>query len=92
MHPDWARSVRDQCRAWAPVRSVGDEPFGDGRTIHALPDGTLTDGQWNRGPGPHLKGSQPMARIGKKKAGHLLDGELWDEYPETNLTAQAHRG
>lgn len=60
---------------------IGDDP--DGRTVMALPDGTITDEQWNGGAGPHLKGAQPLIRVGKKAAGRLLDGRTWDELPPT---------
>jgi protein gp37 len=93
MHPAWARSIRDQCQAagvpfffkqwgeWAPGYNVGDDPHPKGTTCHALPNGTLTDMNWNGGAGPHLRGSQPLARVGKKAAGAMLDGREWREYP-----------
>lgn len=71
MHPDWARSLRDQCTAagvpflfkqwgeWAPMRP-GVAP---GREILAYP-GAL------------------VQRVGKAKAGRELDGQTWDQYPE----------
>lgn len=64
MHPDWARSLRDQCVAagvpyffkqwgeWAPA--------------------TLNFGE----PGNGL-----VSRVGKHRAGRLLDGWTWDEMP-----------
>jgi protein gp37 len=71
MHPDWARSLRDQCQAagvaflfkqwgeWVPCGMVEDE------TAHpqSMLDGTI------------------MCRVGKKAAGRLLDGRTWDEVP-----------
>lgn len=68
MHPDWARSLRDQCGeaeipflfkqwgSWCP----GHEAAG---VVHDFGDGTL------------------MSRSGKKAAGRLLDGRAWDQYP-----------
>ena len=94
MHPDWARSIRDQCQAagvpfffkqwgeWGPVVSTGDDPDPEGRSVMALPDGTLTDTEWNGGPGSHLIDAQPMFRTGKKAAGRKLDDRTWDEYPD----------
>lgn len=74
MHPNWARSLRDQCQAagipfffkqwgeWAPDRNaIGDLV----RTV---------SGQW--------QGEQSSTRVGKKKAGRILDGRTWDEFPE----------
>lgn len=88
MHPDWARSLRDQCAAagvafmfkqWgehlpadADECDAGVEPA---RLVWS--DGTpwaQEDGQ--RG------GVALMARVGKKAAGRLLDGVLHNNYPE----------
>jgi protein gp37 len=69
MHPDWARSLRDQCAdadvpflfkqwgEWAPARIAGT-------TIEVL-------------------GCPSMARVGKKAAGRLLDGITHDGFPST---------
>lgn len=80
MHPDWARSLRDQCQAagvafhfkqfgsWAP----GDMPAWPETADLAVESGTghyFEDGQW-------------MNRVGKKRAGRELDGRTWDQYPE----------
>lgn len=91
MHPEWARSLRDQCAAagvpflfkqwgeWAPhqARAGGDEG-GDlrrGRVRYLQGDGREPDGHFRRG-------DAAVARIGKKAAGRLLDGVLHDGYPE----------
>lgn len=69
MHPDWARSLRDQCTAagvpflfkqWGEFAPFTYDPRDPGRVLFA---------------NPH------MFRIGKKAAGRLLDGKLWDQYP-----------
>jgi protein gp37 len=73
MHPDWPRSLRDQCQAagvpfffkqwgeWVSVSEVecpgGHRHFLDGATVR---------------------------RAGKKLAGCLLDGREWKEFPEVN--------
>ena len=74
MHPDWARSLRDQCTAarvpfffkqwgeWAPWTRAAQEA---GRTTTRV--------------GPDRTGW--MARVGKRSAGRELDGRTWDEYP-----------
>ena len=66
MHPDWARSLRDQCAAagvpflfkqwgeWAPCESEN---------------------------GTALPGEFPAMRVGKKRAGRLLDGVQHDGFP-----------
>jgi len=56
-----------------------DDP--DGRTPIALPDNTITDLDWNGGPGPHLRGGVHLLSLGKRAAGRLLDGREWSEYP-----------
>lgn len=71
MHPDWVRSIRDQCAAagvpflfkqWGEFVSVS-EVEGDGRH-HSFDDGTT------------------LRRVGKKQAGRSLDGVFHDGYPE----------
>lgn len=82
MHPDWARSLRDQCEQegvpflfkqwgdWAPLRSNdGEWPADANGFIRLLPDGSRSPDGW------------PMQRVGKKHAGRLLDGVLHDGYP-----------
>lgn len=71
MHPDWPRSLRDQCQAagvpfffkqngeWASVSEV--EGLG---AHHHFPDGAT------------------VRRVGKKAAGCLIDGREWKEFPK----------
>lgn len=90
MHPDWVRSLRDQCTAaavpflfkqwgeWAPhtVLPGGDEG-GDLRRGHVryLPgDGREADGTFRQG-------DAAVARLGKRVAGRLLDGKTHAGYP-----------
>ncbi|MDF3822900.1 DUF5131 family protein, partial [Leptospira sp. 96542] len=68
MHPDWARSLRDQCQA-------ASVPFLFKQWGEFFPKSNhpgLTEPNQN----PHL-----MIRVGKKAAGRLLDGRTWDEVP-----------
>lgn len=68
MHPDWARSLRDQCQA-------AGVPFLFKQWGEFFPKSNhpgLTEPDQN----PNL-----MIRIGKKAAGRLLDGRTWDEFP-----------
>ncbi len=88
MHPVWARSLRDQCEEagipyffkqrgqWTWDREPGHpEPqayvcAADGRVADeqtALADGGSWAGVW---------------RVGKGRAGRLLDGQTWDEFPQ----------
>ena len=78
MHPDWARSVRDQCQ------TVGVPFFfkqwGEFCSFEQLPeDGKgLKDTPYE----PIDLGGCTVYRVGKKAAGRLLDGRTWDEFPE----------
>lgn len=91
MHPDWARSLRNQCVA-------ADVPFffkQHGEWIGS--DQQLADGsdpvlsacevhhRWPNGklPGPPHFGMNYSIRVGKKAAGRLLDGREWNEYPQS---------
>ena len=78
MHPDWARSLRDQCQAagvpflfkqwgcWLPQSHAQyANDLGDQRKLqgHRFDDGTL------------------MLRMAKETAGRVLDGRTHDEFP-----------
>lgn len=70
MHPDWARSLRDQCQeAGVPFffKQWGEWCQG----YHEAADKRRI-----MGPGVI------MGRFGKKSAGRLLDGREWSEFPE----------
>lgn len=77
MHPDWARSLRDQCQA-------SNTPFffkHHGEWLHS----NQQTGQPLSGA-PHWWGERLEARnvsyhVGKKAAGRLLDGREWNEMP-----------
>lgn len=90
MHPDWARSIRDQCLAAGVAfhfKQWGESlPFDQcGAAGIKLP---IEDAM------NHAMSGAPV-RCGKKKAGRLLDGREWNEYPraavapETNLSMDA---
>lgn len=89
MHPDWARSIRDQCldagvpfffKQWGAWNVADVVPFGDlggefrrGSVRIVKPVGK-NDGHFRRG-------DALMRRVGKKAAGRELDGREWNEYP-----------
>ena len=96
MHPDWPRKLRDDCVAagvpfnfkqwgdWLPVpESVmparpqmvrpGDAMTATDGRVHIL--GPLMDCRFEGE-------ATAMRRVGAKKAGRLLDGRTWDEFPE----------
>ena len=66
MHPDWARSVRDQCQA------AGVPFFFKQWGEYIL----LKEGDGREGA------REFYHRVGKAKAGHLLDGKEWRQMPE----------
>lgn len=91
MHPDWARSLRDQCRA-AGVAFLFKQ-WGEWVDADNGPDDDLAyEGKsdcWAHIEGGHHSGEMgvdffntyPMYRVGKKAAGRSLDGREWDEFP-----------
>jgi len=87
MHPQWARSLRDQCQAagvpfffkqwgeWAPSPDGGLPdalPMDNPKYFHYFDD-------------PPCK----VWRFGKKLAGRVLDGRTWDEFPALQEAAAA---
>ncbi|ETX26623.1 DUF5131 family protein [Roseivivax isoporae] len=86
MHPDWARSLRDQCTAagvafffkqwgaWAAVRREGPD---DASNVTIWPDGKVGSGSANANGGV----GRQVQRVGKRAAGRLLDGRTWDQVP-----------
>lgn len=97
MHPDWARSLRDQCQVvgtpflfkqwgeWAPTwveahfhmgPSMPEDPAGMEKSIAGT---KFITGEYH--DGRKHEELWPVARVGKKAAGRLLDGRTWDEAP-----------
>lgn len=97
MNPAWARSLRDQC-ATASVPFLHKQN-GEWVPSDLLPEGTaLPASHWakvtDHGETPYttrqderfggtVPGFAIMGRIGRAKAGRLLDGVLHDAYPAT---------
>lgn len=85
MHPEWVRSLRDQCQAagvpfffkqwgeWAPPEAM------DGTTAYADAAGKFTLRCLDPEIADHF--SHVVSRVGKKRAGRLLDGREWNEVP-----------
>jgi protein gp37 len=83
-HPEWFRSLRDQALAagaafhhkqngeWVPLRENGDGewPTDNGGFCRLTFSGEKAAGGW------------PMQKVGKKRAGRLLDGVTHDAFPE----------
>lgn len=87
MHPDWPRSLRDQCadagvpflfKQWGEYGPYGGEPGVDGFWLD--PNGSVYQGptQWPPNDG---EPRSYMIRWGKKRAGRLLDGVQHDGMP-----------
>lgn len=89
-HPAWFRDVRDQCqqagvpfffKQWGEWGAVTfDDRNGkivpnERKEAWAHPDGLVSDRASVR------DFAWPMVRVGKKKAGRLLDGREWSEFP-----------
>jgi protein gp37 len=87
MHPDWVRSLRNQCQvAGVPFlfKQQGEwswDNTGSDIVGFIAPDGTWKPSQ-PLGWGADYPGSVSIWKVGKKKAGRLLDGRTWEEYPE----------
>lgn len=114
MHPDWVRSLRDQCHAagtpflfkqwgeWAPGTFVADaeDEYYEGPVLYCDADDSEDDVskykggvwhpdgrfllRWTELPDDVFDGRDVPAarRTGKARAGRLLDGRTWDQFPE----------
>jgi len=96
MDPDWVRSLRDQCQLaevpflfkqwgewlpWMDFLDVGIEDCPEASRFKcAYHD---EDNQWEIGFSDWQDElpDNTMGRVGKKKAGRLLDGREWNEFP-----------
>lgn len=82
-HPDWARLLRDQCHdagvpfLWKQNGEWAPDDNGD-RCVTLLGD-NLANLEPN---GRNGLGTVRIKRVGKHRAGRLLDGVLHDAYPE----------
>jgi protein gp37 len=88
MHPAWARAMRDQCKEagvpfffkqwglWQPITYRQ----GDAQEIYI---------KFELGHNERLLDQplQNMVRVGKGAAGHELDGETWQQFPDALNTA-----
>lgn len=95
MHPQWVRSIKDECLATNTpffFKSWGDWVSAD------FVEGRMKSSRWKwidfkngdlcnaLDPFPEANEThhhELMARIGRKKAGHLLDGIEYRQFPET---------
>lgn len=90
MHPDWVYSLRDQCQS--SNTSFMFKQFGEWTHDLTMYDGAKLKPEqthWIWPNGKHLQvgfgevspGKVLTYRVGKKKAGRLLNGQLWNQYP-----------
>lgn len=93
MHPDWARSLRDQCvekgvayhfkqwGSWEVASTANGHHDCNMETNGAMwvdIDGSVGDAETGKN---FSQSCYAMIKVGKQKAGRLLDGVLWDQYP-----------
>lgn len=81
MHPDWVRGLRDQCQgARVPFFF---KSWGEWVTENQSPEDIVLPGHSTI---PHgwkgRKYEESVYRVGKRRAGRLLDGRTWDKFPE----------
>ena len=92
MHPDWARSLRDQCEEadvpflfkqwgeWAPGENV-ERHHGIVATAKWFNEEWSFHEEDLASTDGHFDDEPDLYRIGKKAAGRLLDGETWTQFP-----------
>lgn len=97
MHPDWARSLRDQCEAagvkfffkqWGEweVASTANGHFDSSMVTSGAQwvhlDGLVNGPGFYRDDGLEVTSVYAMLPVGKKKSGRALDGRMHDEFPD----------
>ena len=91
MHPDWVRSLRDQCvtagvsflfKQWGEWVDADNGPDDDSVYEGKAECWVHIEGGHHSGEmGVDFFNTYPMYRIGKKAAGRMLDGREWHEVP-----------
>jgi protein gp37 len=101
IHPDWARSLRDQCVAadvpfffkqWGQLEPVGivrdgDEVINGTAVYDQEGERILPDCCSNDYEVDPEQVAVRFKSVGKKAAGRLLDGREWNEYPKAKAVA-----
>ena len=81
MHPDWARSLRDQCQATGVpflFKQWGEWSPGYAEHGNDLEYDAIVDAVQHEWPEGHCS-----FKVGKKASGRLLDGRTWDGFPNS---------
>lgn len=94
MHPDWARTLRDQCTAagvpfffkqwgsWAPPDQFDSIGYDDVAWDQNAALTMWPDGRQRAGAcGGFNDRSELLWPVGKRAAGHRLDDDTWQEFP-----------
>lgn len=91
MHPDWARSIRDQCadagvpfffKQWGNWKTYIDRDNDDPDWLQRYPEtGSFKILNFAGGCGFHGEQFHLMQHVGKKAAGRTLDGKTHDGMP-----------
>lgn len=81
MHPEWARSLRDQCQAVGHQYGIAGVPFFFKQWGEWLPEMQATRESIFLNKNKAVAGHW-FYRVGKHKAGRLLDGREWNEFPD----------
>lgn len=90
MHPNWARSLRDQCREagvpfffkqWGRWKKIQIDKRGKGDVL-VSPKRGIVEKLPKFEQNPHdYKNIVAMESIGKKATGRFLDGKIWSQFP-----------
>ncbi len=98
MHPDWARQIRDQCQAagtafffkqwgeWAPQLGAVDISDTPEQSRFKWAEWQIDSCKWDYIDYPQwcedMDADHSVIRIGKARAGNLLDGKTHNQFPE----------
>jgi protein gp37 len=98
MHPDWARSIRDQCQAagtafffkqwgeWVPQLGAVDISDNPEQSRYKWAEWQVDTCKWDYIDNPQwcedMDSDHSVIRVGKAKAGNLLDGKTHNQFPE----------
>ena len=83
MHPDWARSVRDQCQSAGVPFFFKQHGEWTGKAGWYLQKDMASCRSIIMDRDKNDKIGVSMGKVGKKKAGRILDGRTWDKYPDS---------